>query len=73
MVVACVKSPVYKSTHLFVIVSLYFCTSNVFFFGLILVSIFYYGAVEPFGYPEGITVVLCLPADFSRLRESGAL
>ena len=40
---------------------------------MILVSIFYYGAVEPFGYPEGITVVLCLPVDFSRLRESGAL
>lgn len=27
---------------------------------MILVSIFYYGAVEPFGYPEGITVVVCL-------------
>lgn len=40
---------------------------------MILVSIFYHGAVEPFGYPEGITVVLCLPVDFTRLREPGAL
>ena len=72
MVVACVKSLVYKSTHLFVIVP-HFCTSNVFFGSMILVSIFYYGAVGPFGYPEGIAVVLCLPVDFSRLRESGAL
>ena len=64
MVVACVKSLVYKSTHLFVIVSLLISVLATSFLGLILVSIFYYGAVEPFGYPEGIAVVLCLPVDF---------
>jgi hypothetical protein len=75
MVVACVNSLVCKSMRLFVIVSLLISVLATSFFWVYnpRFYFFYYGAMEPFGYPEGITVVLCLPVDFSRLRESGAL